>query len=62
MNIGNRVITHEEERGIIVRPWNRDDGQYNWWVDIHFIADGTNYTSTIPYKESELKYDYNTYQ
>ena len=54
MKIGDEVLTHQEERGVILKPWNRDDGQYNWWVEIHFTADGEEYTSVIPYKESEL--------
>lgn len=61
MKIGDKVITHEGESGIITKPWNRDDGQYSWWVEISFTADGKDYKSTIPYKESELKHDYNLY-
>ena len=39
---------------MIVKPWDRDDGQYNWWVELKFTLDNTEYTSRIPYKEKEL--------
>ena len=55
MESGDEVLTHQEERGVILKPWDRDDDQYNWWVEIRFTADGKEYTSVIPYKESELK-------
>ena len=55
MDIGDKVITFQDEKGVILRPWNRDDGQYDWWIEIHFTVDNKEYTSIIPYKESELK-------
>jgi len=55
MKIDDKVITFQGEKGVIIKPWNRDDGQYNWWVELHFTADGKEYTTLIPYKESELE-------
>ena len=57
MKIDDKVITFQGEKGVIIKPWNRDDGQYNWWVELHFTADGKEYTTLIPYKESELEID-----
>ena len=56
MKIDDKVITFQGEKGVIIKPWNRDDGQYNWWVELHFTADGKEYTTLIPYKESELEF------
>ena len=55
MNIGDKVLTHQGESGVVLKPWDRDDGQYHWWVELHFTADNKEYTSVIPYHESELK-------
>ena len=57
MKIDDKVITFQGEKGVIIKPWNRDDGQYNWWVELHFTADGKEYTTLIHYKESELEID-----
>ena len=57
MKIDDKGITFQGEKGVIIKPWNRDDGQYNWWVELHFTADGKEYTTLIPYKESELEID-----
>tara|TARA_B100000029_G_scaffold215077_1_gene212918 strand:- start:165 stop:398 length:234 start_codon:yes stop_codon:yes gene_type:complete len=57
MKIDDKVITFQGEKGVIIKPWNRDDGQYSWWVELHFTADGKEYTTLIPYKESELEID-----
>ena len=54
MKIDDKVITFQGEKGVILRPWNRDDGQYDWWVELKFTIDDKEYTSIIPYKESEL--------
>jgi len=54
MKIDDKVITFQQEKGVILRPWNRDDGQYDWWVELKFTIDDKEYTSIIPYKESEL--------
>ena len=57
MNINDKVVTFQGESGVIVNSWDRDDDQYHWWVELHFTADGKEYTSRIPYKESELEID-----
>jgi len=57
MNINDKVITFQGESGVIVKPWDRDDGQYNWWVELKFTLCGQEYTTRIPYKESELEID-----
>ena len=53
--INDKYITLKGESGVIVKPWDRDDGQYNWWVKLKFTVDNTEYTSRIPYKESDLR-------
>ena len=55
MDIGDKVLTHQGESGVVLKPWDRDDGQYHWWVELHFTVDNKEYTSVIPYHESELK-------
>ena len=55
MKIDDKVITFQGEKGVILKPWDRDDGQYDWWVELKFTVDNKEYTSIIPYKESELK-------
>ena len=57
MQVNDKVITFQDEKGVILRPWNRDDGQYDWWVELKFTIDNKEYTSIIPYKESELEID-----
>ena len=58
LKVGDKVIAiHNfnpsiKESGVIVRPWIGD--RYDWWVDLTFISEGVEYTSTIPYYESEL--------
>ena len=54
MKIGDKVITHQKEIGIIIKPCGRDDKIYDWWVELHFISKGKEYQSEIPYKECEL--------
>ena len=58
LKIGDKVITHQKERGIIIKPWGREDNIYDWWVEIEFKSKGINYQSPIPYpipyKECEL--------
>ena len=53
MKIGDIVANKIQESGIIVSPWIGTE--YDWWVDITFTYDGKEYTSTIPYREHELK-------
>lgn len=55
MKIDDKVITFQQEKGVILKPWTRDDGQYDWWVELKFTLDNKEYTSIIPYKESELE-------
>ena len=55
LKIGDKVITHQKERGIIIKPWRREDNIYDWWVEIEFKSKGINYQSQIPYKEDELE-------
>ena len=52
LKIGDAVTTHDNENGIIVSKWVGT--RYSWWVDLTFISEGVEYTSTIPYRESEL--------
>jgi len=52
LKIGDTVTTYDNESGIIVSEWVGT--RYNWWIDITFTYDGKEYTSTIPYRESEL--------
>ena len=54
LKIGDKVITYQKERGIIIKPWGREDKVYDWWIEIHFESKGKNYQSQIPYKECEL--------
>ena len=54
MDIGDKVLTHQGESGVILKPWSRDDGQYHWWVELNFTADNKEYVSVIPYNKSEL--------
>ena len=54
MNVNDEVITLQKEKGVIIKSWGRDDGQYDWWVELHFESDGKEYSSLIPYKQSEL--------
>jgi len=54
LKTGDKVITHQKERGIIIKPWGREDKIYDWWVEIEFKSKGINYQSPIPYKECEL--------
>ena len=54
MKIGDKVITYQKERGIILKPWGREDSMYDWWIEIHFKSKDINYKSQIPYKEYEL--------
>jgi len=54
MDIGDKVLTHQGESGVILKPWSRDDGQYHWWVELHFTSDNKEYVSVIPYNKSEL--------
>ena len=54
MKINDKVLTHQGESGVVLKPWDRDDGQYHWWVELKFTVDNKEYTSIIPYKESEL--------
>ena len=54
MKIGDKVITHQKERGIILKPWGRKDKIYDWWIEIKFKSKDINYKSQIPYKECEL--------
>ena len=49
MDIGDKVLTHQGESGVILKPWSRDDGQYHWWVELHFTADNKEHVSVIPY-------------
>ena len=53
MKIGDTVTTYDNDSGIIVSEWVGT--RYNWWIDITFTYDGKEYTSTIPYREHELK-------
>ena len=55
LKIGDKVITYQKERGIILKPWGREDNIYDWWVEIEFKSKGINYQSQIPYKENELE-------
>ncbi len=58
LKVGDKVIAAHnfnpsiKESGVIVGPWIGD--RYDWWVDLTFISEGVEYTSTIPYYESEL--------
>ena len=52
LKIGDSVTTHDNESGVIVSQWVGT--RYSWWVDITFTYDEKEYTSTIPYRESEL--------
>ena len=58
LKVGDKVIAAHnfnpsiKESGGIVGRWIGD--RYDWWVDLTFISDGVEYTSTIPYYESEL--------
>ena len=52
MKVGDAVNTHDNESGVIVSKWVGT--RYSWWVDLTFISEGVEYTSTIPYRESEL--------
>ena len=58
MKVGDKVIAAHNfnpsitESGVIVGPWVGEG--YAWWVDLTFISEGVEYTSTIPYYESEL--------
>jgi len=52
MKEGDAVTTHDNESGVIVSKWVGT--RYSWWVDITFTYEGVQYTSTIPYRESEL--------
>ena len=54
LKIGDKVITYQKERGIIIKPWRRKDKIYDWWIEIHFKSKGKDYQSQIPYKECEL--------
>ena len=54
LKIGDKVVTYQKERGIIIKPWGREDKIYDWWVEIHFKSKGKEYQSEIPYKECEL--------
>lgn len=56
MDIGDKVLTYQGESGVILKPWSRDDGQYHWWVELHFTSDNKKYTSVIPYHKSELEF------
>ena len=55
MKINDKVLTHQGDRGVVLKSWDRDDRQYHWRVELHFTADNKEYTSVIPYHESELK-------
>ena len=55
LKVGDKVITDQKERGIIIKPWGREDNIYDWWVEIHFKSEGKDYQSQIPYRESELR-------
>ena len=58
LKVGDKVIAAHnfnpsiKESGVIVGPWVGEG--YAWWVDLTFISEGVEYTSTIPYYESEL--------
>ena len=54
MDIGDKVLTHQGESGVVLKSWDRDDGQYHWWVELHFTADNKEHVSVIPYNKSEL--------
>jgi len=54
LKIGDKVITYQKETGIIIKPWDRKDKIYDWWVELHFKSKGKNYQSLIPYKECQL--------
>ena len=56
MDIGDKVLTHQGESGVILKSWDRDDGQYHWLVELQFTADNKKYTSVIPYHKSELEF------
>ena len=58
LKVGDKVIAAHnfnpsiKESGVIVGPWGGEG--YAWWVDLTFSSEGVEYTSTIPYYESEL--------
>ena len=54
LKVGDKVITHQNEKGVITKPWGREDKTYDWWVELHFKSKGKDYQSEIPYKECEL--------
>ena len=53
MNIGNAVVTKDNEHGIIVKEV--EGTVYDWWVELRFVKQGKKYTIRFPYRTSELK-------
>lgn len=49
---GDTVETHKGERGVISRPFENEG--YDWWVEIDFVDDGTEFSTLEPYRETEL--------
>ena len=55
--IGDSIITSHGERGIIVSEWDRDDKNFDWWIEITFQFQGEYFTSKLPVKNKEIRKD-----
>lgn len=53
MFLSQRVKTHRGETGVIVAECTRPE--WDWWVEIRFIAKGEYRTCKEPFLESELE-------
>ena len=52
MKVGQKVKTHRNEIGVIVKECTRPE--WDWWVEIHFHAKGQDRKCKEPYKDEEL--------
>jgi hypothetical protein len=55
LKVGDRVLTFQGEEGVIVYPWQRDDGAYHWWVDVEFEWRGSKRTTRVLFRNNELE-------
>lgn len=55
LKVGDKVLTNKGEYGRILKEWDRESKEYDWWVCLVFMIEGQPVTSEIPYRNSELK-------
>ena len=52
--VGDKVRTCHNEIGQIEKPYTDEQNSYDWWIELRFMFEGREFTTSEPYKNSEL--------